>query len=273
MGRPYPPPGHIIRHLRMDLELTSDHELRGSMPILDDLRDDGGALRFGALATMVDVTAGTFSHEMVRPDWVATTDMKLHLRRPATGAEITTVTTTVRAGKRNILSATAASDEHGEFARGWVTYARLPRREDTPPVEPGSRVGRRLVYVEADDGVREPLDEYIGFRVRPDELTIDLDHTPRIHNSFGSLQGGAAAVAIERVAMLAVEREFGRPGRVTDLHLHFLGQTRAGPFRVEGTVLRGDDGSVTTQVAVLDAGNGDELLDLGTATAVPIAGT
>ena len=81
-GRTYPPPGHIIRHLRMDLELRSEDRLHGSMPISDDVRDAGGALRTGALATFVDVAAGTFSHEMVRPDWLATTDMKLHLRRP-----------------------------------------------------------------------------------------------------------------------------------------------------------------------------------------------
>ena len=270
----YPPPGHIIRHLKMDLELRSEDELHGTMPILDDMRDAGGALRLGALATFVDVAAGTFSHEMVRPDWLATSDMKIHVSRPADGDEVRSVTSTLRAGRRNILSSTLVSDYIGEVARSWVTYARLPRRGDSPPVEAGSRVGRRLHYFEdptLDSEIDRPmLDDYLGLRVSAGSLAIELDHHPRIHNSFGSLQGGAAAVLVERLGMEAAERRFGRPCRATDLHIHYLGQTRAGPFRVEGDELRVDDSSVTCEVAVLDAGNDGELLDLATVTASPI---
>ncbi len=258
----------------MDLELRSTDALHGTMPILDDLRDDGGALRTGALATFVDVAAGTYSHEMVRPDWLATTDMKLHLRRPATGGEVRSVTSTVRAGKRNILSLTVVSDDGGEVARAWVTYARLPRRDDSPPVEAESRIGRRLLYVEAPDLdteiVRPDLDDYLGIRVVDDELAIELDHHPRIHNSFGSLQGGAAAAIAERLAMLAAQRRFGVPSRVTDLHIQYLGQTRSGPFRAEGEVLRSDTGSVTTEVGIFDTGNDRQLLDLATLVSAPI---
>lgn len=271
---PYPPPGHIIRHMRMTLELRSESELHGSMPILDDLRDAGGALRLGALATTVDVAAGTFSHEMVRPDWLATTDMKLHLCRPTTAERIETVTSTVRAGRRNILSLTVASDDVGEVARGWVTYARLPRRDDSPPVEAGSRIGQRLHYVEdptLETEIERPmLDDYVGIRLIPDELALEVEHQPRLHNSFGSLQGGAAAVLVERLATLAAERRFGRPARATDLHIQYVGQTRAGPFRVEGTVLRVDPEAVTCEVSILDAGNDRQLLDLATVTASPI---
>lgn len=272
--RAYPPPGHLIRHLRMDLELTSETELRSSIPITDDLRDDGAALRVGALATLVDVAAGTFCHEMVRPDWLATSDMKLHLIRPAVGDEVRGVTTVVRAGRRNMLSLTVVADADGEVARSWVTYTRLPRRDDSPPVEEGSRVGRRLHYVEdpsLDTELDRPmLDDYLGIRIAPEGLTLELDHHPRIHNSFGSLQGGAAAVLVERLAMVAAAHRFGRPARVTDLHIQYLGQTRAGPFRVDGEVLRADTGSVTCEIAVLDAGNDDHLLDLATVTAAPI---
>lgn len=273
---PYPPPGHLIRHLRMDLELTSTEALHGTMPILDDLRDEGGALRTGALATFVDVAAGIYSHELVRPDWLATTDMKLHLRRPAVGAEVRAATSTVRAGRRNILSQTVVSDDGGEVARAWVTYARLPRRDDSPPVEGGSRIGRRLLYVEEPDldtEIDRPnLDDYLGIRIIDDELAVELDHQPRIHNSFGSLQGGAAAAVAERLAMLAAERHFGVPSRVTDLHIQYLGQTRSGPFRAEAEVLRADAGSVTAEVGVFDAGSDRNLLDLATLVAAPIDG-
>lgn len=272
--RVYPPPGHIIRHLRMDLELRSETALHATMPITDDLRDPGGAVRTGALATLVDVAAGTFCHEMVRPDWLATADMKIHLIRPAFGDEVRAVTTTVRSGKRNMLSATSVSDDEGEVARSWVTYTRLSRRDDNPTVEEGSRIGRRLHYVEDPsldtERNRPMLDDYLGLRIATEGLSLELDHHPRIHNSFGSLQGGAAAVLVERLAMVAAEQRFGRPGRVTDLHIQYLGQTRSGPFRVEGDVLRTDVGSITCEVSVRDTGNDGHLLDLATVTAAPI---
>ncbi len=279
-GRPtYPPPGHIIRHLRMDLELRTETEMLGTMPISDDVCDAGGALKMGALATLIDVAAGTFSHEMVRPDWLATADMKVHLRRPAIGDEVMIRTTTVRAGRRNIVSQTIVNDADGEVARGWVTYTRLPRRDDSPPVEVASRIGRHLVYVEQDEGEheRENLDDYVGIDLdrivvdTEDQIAFELDHSPRIHNSFGSLQGGAAAVLIERAATLAIEKRFGSPGRVTDLHVYYLGQTRAGPLKVEGSVLRSDPGSLTCDVSILDIGNENQLLDIATATAIPIS--
>jgi uncharacterized protein (TIGR00369 family) len=273
----YPPDGHIIRHLRLDLQSETTEELRCTMPVTDDLRDAGGALRMGALSTMVDVAAGTFSHDLVRPDWLATSDMKVHAMRPTYGDEIRSVTSTVRAGKRSVLSLTEVTDADGPVARAWVTYVRLPRRDDSPTIEEGHLTGRRLLYVEKDDPGpsasdsspaegRPMLDDYIGLTIREGELVFDLVHQPRIHNSFGSIQGGVAATLIERMGMLAAERSLGVPARVTDAHTYYLGQTREGPFRIEGTVLRSDATAVTTEVAVIDAGN-ERLLDLGTVTA------
>ncbi len=288
----YPPPGHLIRHLGMELELRSADELRGTMPITADVRDRGGALRLGALATFIDVAAGTFSHEKVRPDWLATTDMKIHVRRPSLADEVRLVTTTLRAGKRTVLSRSVATDDDGEVARSWVTYVRLPRRDDSPTVAEGSRLGRRLVYREDPDldteRDRPLLDDYLGLRVVPDpEPTstagdgvggvvadrvpvVECAHHPRIHNSFGSLQGGAATVLVERLVVAAAEERFGVPCRVTDLDIQYLGQTRAGPFRVEGEILRRDPGSITCEAQVLDLGQDRAVLDLATAVASPI---
>lgn len=264
----YPPYGHIIRHLRMDLRSTSTEQLDCTMPVSDDIRDPGGAVRFGALSTMIDVAAGTFSHDLVRPDWLATSDMKVHLTRPSFADEVMSTTTSLRAGKKLVLSLNVVEDAHGEVARSWVTYVRLPRRDDSPTVERGGLTGRRLHYVEQEkDLPRPPLDDYIGLRARPGELTFDLEHQPQIHNSFGSIQGGVATTLVEQMAAVAGQQVLGAPCRVTDLHIYFIGQTRAGPFRVEGNVLRRDEQSVTVEVSVVDAGNDDRLLDLGTATA------
>jgi len=141
-GRTYPPVDHLLRHLRMSFELRSADELVGSMPVSDDLRDPGGSPRMGAIAAFVDVAAGAFAHEQVRPDWLATTDMRVMLRRSSDADSVDVRTVAVRTGRRSVMTETQVSDGRGEFARGWVTYTRLPRRDDSPTLAGGSGVGR-----------------------------------------------------------------------------------------------------------------------------------
>ena len=266
--RSYPPPGHILRHLRLDQRLGPDGVLTATMPVSDDLRDERGSVHFGALLIMVDSAAGIFSHRRVAPDWVATSDLKAHWQRSSTADEVWSTTTMVRAGARNLVSRTEVADVDGPVAAAWVTYTRLPRRDDTPAVAEEQTGGeQRFVYVEPDDPPRPPFAAYLGLRARADELAIDLDLAPQVRNSFDSIQGGVAATLVERVGALAGERLLPGSSHVTDVHLHFLGQAKVGPIVAVGDVVRADELSVTTEVRVVDAGNDDRLLDLGTATA------
>lgn len=271
--RMYPPYGHILRHVALDQRFRDDGQLATSMPAPADLLDPGGAVRVGALVILVDSAAGVLSHAHVRPDWLATTDMKYHSIRPTNGAQLDSVTRVVRAGRRNILSETVLTDAAGEIGRAWVTYARLPRRDDTPVVDGDHGPNRQLLYLEDPEieqaAGRPPLDAYIGMRFHPTELIIDVEHHHRIRNSFGSIQGGVAATLMERMGTFAAERVLGRPARALDIHLHYLGQSTTGPFRVDGTVLRVEGDSVTTQVTVTDAKD-SRLLDIGTTTAVAL---
>ncbi len=78
-------------------------------------------------------------------------------------------------------------------------------------------------------------------------------------------------MVIESAAAMAAERELGVPCRTTDLHVQYLSQSRSGPFRVEAVPLRVTPTAVTSEIVVLDAGNDRHLLDLATATAVPLS--
>ena len=268
--RMYPPYGHVLRHVGLDQRFQPNGDVLTSMPISDDLLDQGGAVRVGALVILVDSAAGVLSHTRVRPDWLATTDMKYHSIRPTSGEGLDSVTRIIRSGKRSILSQTILTDTGGEIGRAWVTYARLPRREDTPTVEGNDDdPNRRLHYLEDPaferDG-RLPLDDYIGMRVRAGELTIDVSHSDRIRNSFGSIQGGVAATLVERIGTLAAEQALGVPARALDIHVHYLGQSTTGPFRADGSILRVTGDTVTTEVTIIDAADG-RVLDIATTTA------
>ena len=49
------------------------------MPVVPELCGDDGAVRAGALATLVDVIGGGLAATTAHPNWIATADLTLHL--------------------------------------------------------------------------------------------------------------------------------------------------------------------------------------------------
>lgn len=67
----YPPPHHLL----WDLELTFEHDdgmSRIWMPVVPQVCGDDGALRAGALTTLVDVISGGLAAVTAQPNWIAT---------------------------------------------------------------------------------------------------------------------------------------------------------------------------------------------------------
>jgi uncharacterized protein (TIGR00369 family) len=118
---------------------------------------------------------------------------------------------------------------------------------------------------------RLPVDEYFGLRIDPDRPAFELDHHERISHSFGSIQGGAMAALLDRVAALCAERALGGPARTLDLHFSYLAPATTGPFQVTAEPLRVGAGSVLSSVSLVDAGRDGRTCALGTASAVAIA--
>jgi uncharacterized protein (TIGR00369 family) len=264
----YPGSRQILRYLRLEQEYLADGGVRVRVPVLSDLLDAAGAMRLGALAPACDLAAGALSNREVAPDWVATLDFKLHLAQPATSGHVDAEGHVLRAGRNTVLSEMVLTDPAGAVVgRSYVTFSRLPRREGQ---QDAGRVERpaRLSLAEPDrEEPRVPLDEYLGLRFADDHAGFDLDHHPRIYNSFGSVQGGAMAALLERAATLAGERAWGAPARAVDLHFSYTAQARNGPFRVRADPIRTDATSITSRVQLVDEGLGDRLAAVGTATA------
>ena len=104
------------------------------MPILPDLLDQGGWLRIGAIATLVDSVAGHHGVLQVQPDWVATLELGTIMRRKAEGEQVVARCEPLRVGRNYVVTETFISDAEGEVARATCTYARLPSRSDNPSV-------------------------------------------------------------------------------------------------------------------------------------------
>ncbi len=272
----YPPQNHILRHLRLSHQMSSDGSLTATMPVLDDLADAplaaGGWLRLGAVATLVDSVAGHHAVLQVTPDWSATLHLSTVLAARAEGALVTARCTPLRVGRNQVVTETSVTDEAGtEIARSTCTYARLPRRDDTPVVDRTAR--DNIVDYREDDELdpRPPLDEYLRIAPVPGEPRIELPMHNRIRNSFGSLQGGASIVVAEvmanHLAELAAGRE--RRSRCVFADVHYLAPGRGGPFRVDGEMLARTGQLVTSRTRIFEtAGGTDRLLQTATATAV-----
>ena len=271
----YPPQNHILRHLRLGHQMSADGSLTATMPILDDLADgplaDGGWLRLGAVATLVDSVAGHHAVLQVTPDWSATLHLSTVLAARAEGSEVTARCAPLRVGRNQVVTETSVVDGAGtEIARSTCTYARLPRRDDTPVVDATAR-DNTVDYREDDElDPRPPLDEYLRITPVPGEPRIELPMHNRIRNSFGSLQGGASIVVAEvmanHLAGLAASRE--RRSRCVFADVHYLAPGRGGPFRVDGEMLARTDHIVTSRTRIFEiAGGTDRLLQTATATA------
>ncbi len=271
----YPPQDHILRHLRLSHQMAGDGTLTATMPVLDDLADgplaDGGWLRLGALATLVDSVAGHHAVLVVTPDWSATLHLSTVLAARAEGDVVTARCTPLRVGRNQVVTETSVTDEAGiEIARSTCTYARLPRRDDTPVVDSTARENTVDYREDHELDPRPPLDDYLRITPVTGEPRIELPMHNRIRNSFGSLQGGASIVVAEvmsnHLAAMAAGGE--RRSRCVFADMHYLAPGRGGPFRVDGEVLARTDHLVTSRTRIFEtAGGTDRLLQTATATA------
>lgn len=260
--RTYPHQQHILRHMELTHRSNADGTIEATMPVYPDLCDEGGWLRLGAVATLVDSVAGHHGVRQVTPDWVATLHLGTVLDRAAVGSLVTAVCSPLRVGRNNVVTETAVFDDVGEFARSICTYARLPARSDNPAV---SREEEEIVYREDEPlDPRPPLDDYLRMRPRPGEPVIDLEHHGRIHNSFGSIQGGAVVVLMERAGTHLAELETGRAARCHSADVHYLSQAKSGPFEVVAEPLGHHGEATAARVRIIDKGNADRLLSVGT---------
>ncbi len=265
----YPHTNSILCYSRVTHDIAEDGTVAGSMPILPDNLDAGGCMRMGALAPLVDLLAGVLGARSAHPDWTATLDFTLHLATPVRSGRVHGLARPLRIGTNTVLSENRLVDDAGNtVALAHVTFSRLPRRSAAPP---GPLPPRSMVdYTKADEEPRLAPDEYYGLRFDPHEPAFELDHHERIYNSFGSIQGGAMAAMLERVANLAAERLLGGPARTVDMHFSYLSPATTGPFRVVAGPVRVEATSVLSTVELIDLGRDGRQCAVGTAMAVLI---
>lgn len=249
-------------------------------PLGDGARSPSGVASVAVVATMLDVASSHPALIAVAPDWTATLDLSVHGGAWLTEGPIVVDNHLVRAGSRFVVvradvydgggvddiralaPAIDGGDLHTLAGRSMITFARLPRTSasDVDDYDPSRWVGDVRRHPPEGQAVGTIL-ERMGVRtVDAAPGTLELDRTPYVANSIGTINGGAQAILVEAAA------EATCPGlAAADLEMRFLAQVRVGPARTSSTVLRQDGDHAVVDVEVRDAG-ADLLLTHATVT-------
>ncbi|HVN36736.1 MAG TPA: PaaI family thioesterase [Myxococcota bacterium] len=263
----YPPPHHILRDLRLEVDLRGDGP-RVRVPVVRELCGPDGSVRAGVLGVALDVFGGNLAVEAAAPDWALTAQLELHVLRPLTSGEICVTGQPLRAGRTNLVAEArvddgAAGDGATPYAVGRLTFTRVPARGGEPPRE--RRGGLLYAFAEGAERLAAPFHSAIGLR-ELDAATgaLELALGPYVENSVGALQGGVVVAALDAAAECAGRALLGRDVATSDLSVHFLALGREGPLRTRATLLRREPDAALFSVALHDAGQADRLASVAT---------
>jgi acyl-coenzyme A thioesterase PaaI-like protein len=250
----YPPERHLLRDLRLSFD-NSGGASRAWLPIVPELCGDDGAVRAGALTTLVDVVGGGLAASTASPDWIATADLTLHVTAPPTGEIVEARAHVLRAGRTTIVLEVGLHAGDGTaVGTATMSFSVLPRRDNNPDIATTRPDGPSTMAVDGS-GLDAPLFELVGIEtIEAARGIVELPVRPWAMNSMGALQGGIVGLVVEAAAEAALRDATGEPLVVTDIQLTYLSFGRVGPLTTGTDVLATAPGHGVARVHLFDTG-------------------
>jgi uncharacterized protein (TIGR00369 family) len=264
----YPPAQHIFRYLEIEVDTTGEGVAVARIPALPELADPAGAVRLGAIATAIDLAAGSLAVRLMHPDWTATSNLSIRTSAGATGT-VTMRCGAIHTGKRSVFMEADIADEHvGSIGVATISFARIRRESHVKDEAGGAPEGRVTGFALPQREHSRGLAEYLGVRSipLPGAAAVEIELGERVRNSTGVLQGGATAALVEESALRLGSSLLSSTVRLADLELSYLAAGRVGPFRAVGTPIRVDDAHLVCRIEVTDDGAEGRLLAVATGT-------
>src|SRR5688500_7933445 len=127
LEQPYPPPGHFLRHLRIEADPTDPGRSVGRIAALPDLCRPDQTLHMGAMAAALAVTAGALAVASVHPDWTATTHLSIQTSAGvAAGSALQLACRVLRAGRSSVfVGADLTTPDATPIGSATIGFARL----------------------------------------------------------------------------------------------------------------------------------------------------
>ena len=273
----YPPERHLLRDFAITTERVSSELTICSSPLVAEISHTSGRARIGAIATIIDLAGAATALASVRPDWIATADLAFTASEPIIQGPIVVAAHLVRAGANVVVVRVDVGDGRGDdnvaamrpAGRGLMTFARIPGSASAVSARATPASSPKQSMALPTSGFRLPLFAQLGIRVIEPALgTIEIDRSDYTRNSFGSLNGGAIAIAAEAAAEALVASQ-GELYEGVDISVNYLSQTRTGPGRTIARLLRLDAHHAVVEVQLVDAGHDHQLLALSTVLLQP----
>ena len=259
----YPPDVHILRDLRPWTERDADGS-RSYFDVVPEACGPGGMLRAGVLATLVDMAGGEAAVNAARPNWVATSDLVLHVTGAVSQGRLCSIATVLRTTRSTIVLEVALSLDGRPVGLATMTFAVLTARNEVQRMGTGT-LEPRTDFGLPGSALRVPIDEALGLRVvDPASGVVELDLTPYVVNSLGALQGGVVAIALEAGACERGRALLGGDVSTLDLAVNYLSLLKKGPGRTRTRVLREAENEALVRAELRDAGQDDRLCTVAT---------
>jgi uncharacterized protein (TIGR00369 family) len=246
-----------------------ERALSTRLEVRDDLCDERGALRIGAVTYAVDVATGIACGVAVldRDLWVVTTDLDVRLTAPVAVGPLRVDAEVLRAGATTAVAAFSLHDEGAGRAVGGGTATGRPFTFEFDRSYLEVPIGREFSGPPHDERVRsEPIAAKLGFRPGEDG-SMEVDLAPWLRNPWGILHGGVTACLIDAAGEVGAATALGGPVRATSELVRYLAPAKVGPVRAVPQVLAVDDGRALVEVRVVDVGADGRLVAVGTVTA------
>ena len=261
----YPPPHHLLRDLRATSCWISEDELHVYAPVQPAATDAQG-LQLGVIAAAIDIAGGQAAMSAIDGDWCATSDLSYQRSGGVTEGPMVISTKVLRAGSRVITMRSEVFDGRGEerptrhAGTGVMTFSRIPREaaNHDVPLDRGVTIGERTTMSDAGSGFAESPQVLMGLIEHgPGEL--ELEKSGYVLNSFGTVNGGATAIAMATAAQSVV------PGATAvDISIRYVGQAGPGPVRTVSRAMADYDSYVSVDIELLDTSDDDRVIALAT---------
>ncbi|MEM7095439.1 MAG: PaaI family thioesterase [Actinomycetota bacterium] len=264
----YPPDHHLLRDLRVVSYWTGELESRFIAPLNEHVARADGAMDAGALFAVADLAAASTSIAGAGEDWAGTLDLSVRMADAVTTGPLVIEGSVVRAGGtlitvRSELYDGMGTQEPKRFVGMTIGgFRRMKRNTDfnSGPVQ-RREIGVRREWARAASGFTQSVRETAGLHeVAPG--VIELEKSPYVTNSFGTVNGGTTGIVI----CAGAESALGGRFVAVDVDVRYIGQAKTGPVRTRCEVIRVGDEHAVVDVVVEDTSQDDRAIAAGSVT-------
>jgi acyl-coenzyme A thioesterase PaaI-like protein len=218
----------------MQSEWVTDDECVFTAPVTPELRTPTGVLALGPLFAVADVALVSTAIGFAGSDWCGTLDLALRVGEPITEGPMVVSCRPLRVGGTLITTKAEILDGARLAGVAIATSRRMPRNTDyNASIVEEKRIGVATLWADGSTGFALPVGEQLGLtEVSPG--VVELQKTPYVTNSFGTINGGTTGILM----CAGAESALGGGFTATDIEARYVGQAADGPVRTMCEVIR-----------------------------------